>query len=73
MEIAIERMKNRLLNASWQHGVRVCRNEADPLPARGLKTIKVALRCIRKGKFNLAGKVMQSNEAAAQIWREALA
>lgn len=73
MEIAIEQLKNRLLNAGWQRGVLAEQGKADPVPAPAMKALKTALRCIRKGRFSLASKVMESNEAAAQIWREALA
>lgn len=73
MEIAIVQLQNRLLNASWQHGVRMSRHEADPIPPRGMKAVKLALRCIRRARFALAEKVMKSNETAARIWADALA
>lgn len=73
MEIAIKQLQNRLLNAGHKRCVLAEQGKADPIPPRGMRAIRLALKCIRRARFVLADRVMKSNEAAAQIWAEALA
>ena len=70
MEPRIEIARNRILNAAYHYGVLCCRGEAEPAPGY-IRAIRLALRCVRRGRFNLAARVAQSNPTSHQIWTEA--
>lgn len=66
-------MRNRLLNACWQYGVKMCRGEAtDPTPGH-TRALRIALRCIVRGRAELAARIAATNPTAKTIWAEAFA
>jgi len=73
VKIAIRQIQNRFLDACHKRCVLAEQGKADPIPPRGMKAVKLALRCIGRARFVLADRVMKSNETTSQIWATALA
>lgn len=64
-------MRSQLLSACWQYGVKLCRGEvADPVPGY-TRALRIALRCIVRGREELAARIAATNPTARSIWAEA--